>query len=535
MADFASKASASAEKIRGGYYTPTELAAFVASWVAQAGFIRLEPSCGDGAILAPLSADSRAVVTGIELVASEAQAAREFARANVIESDFFEWFTPEKHSTFDGVAGNPPYIRFGNWPEKYRLGAMRFIEAQGMKASRLTNAFVPFVIASLLAVRQGGRVGLVVPAEILQVGYASELRRFLVDNSSTITIVSFRKLVFEGILQEVVLLLVERGDGPANIRTFEVSDGSELGTLVLDLDDRGSVRAPLHDNEKWTKYFLDPSAIEVLRKLRADSRLIPLGEIATVQVGVVSGRNSFFCMTAAEARDRGVIEWTVPLVSKSQQVPGLSYSQDDHSSFEETDRNTRLLHVQSDVQIGDHPALEKYIQDGENAGVNLGYKCSIRSPWWKLPTPWVPEAFMLRQVGTHPRIMANYTQATSTDTVHRVKLHDQSIDPAKLSVAAFNSATFALCEVIGRSYGGGILELEPSEARELPVIDPSVIPDGLAKAVDRLVRDGDVAGGLDLVDKVVLVGILGFSEREVLLLRSQWVRLRDRRMFRGKR
>jgi hypothetical protein len=33
----------------------------------------------------------------------------------------------------------------------------------------------------------------------------------------------------------------------------------------------------------------------------------------------------------------------------------------------------------------------------------------------------------------------------------------------------FNSLTLAWAEVCGRSYGGGVLELEPREAEELPI------------------------------------------------------------------
>jgi adenine-specific DNA methylase len=532
VAHFASKPVATADKLRGGYYTPQPIAEFLGRWAAKAGPKRLEPSSGDGAILSVLAEDSTEAL-GIELIPGEASKARSRSGAKIIESDFFKWFSIAHRGQFDAVAGNPPYIRFGNWPEEYRESAFAFMAEEGLAPSRLTNAFVPFVVASVAAVRPGGRVALVLPAELLQVGYAADLRRFLVDNCSDVTIVAFKRLVFDGILQEVVLLLAERGLGPASIRTFELEDTSGLATV--DLHARAAVRAVLHDKEKWTKYFLDPDAIAVMRELRAGSRLVPLGTLASVEVGVVSGRNSFFCMSSEQAHLRGVFEWTVPVVSRSQQVPGLSYTEADRKSFEASDKNTRILDISPEVDVDAYPALKAYLLSGEEEGVHTGYKCSIRSPWWKLPRAWSPSAFMLRQVGTHPRLIVNETDATSTDTVHRVRLLDPNIDPAKLAVAAFNSATFALSEVIGRSYGGGILELEPSEARDLPVISPDLIPDHLIARVDALVRSGDVVGALDVVDQAVLVDVLGFTAAEVCGLRHQWERLRDRRLGRGKR
>lgn len=532
MAHFASKPLATADKLRGGYYTPQLLAEFIGRWAAEAGPKRLEPSSGDGAILNVLAEDSDEAI-GIELSASEARKARSRSGAEVVVSDFFSWLSRDHYGKFDAVAGNPPYIRFGNWLEDHRKSAFAFMAQQGLSPSRLTNAFVPFVVGSVIAARPGGRVALVLPAELLQVGYASELRRFLIDSCSEVTIVSFKRLVFDGILQEVVLLLATRGPGPAAIRTFELEDSSEL--VNLELHSKSAVRAALHDKEKWTKYFLDPEAIEVLRELRAGSRLVPLGTLASVEVGVVSGRNSFFCMSYEQAKARRIFEWTVPVVSRSQQVPGLSYTEKDRSAFEASNKNTRLLDIGPNVDVDAHPALRAYIASGEAAGVHTGYKCSIRTPWWKIPRAWTPAAFMLRQVGTHPRLIVNETDATSTDTVHRVRLLDPSIDPAKLAIAAFNSATFALGEVIGRSYGGGILELEPSEARELPVISPELIPGNLIAKVDALVRAGDVVGALEVVDRAVLIEVLGFTRVEVLGLRKQWERLKDRRMGRGRR
>jgi hypothetical protein len=76
---------------------------------------------------------------------------------------------------------------------------------------------------------------------------------------------------------------------------------------------------------------------------------------------------------------------------------------------------------------------------------------------------------------------------------------------------------------------------EPSEARELPVISPELISGDLIAKVDALVRAGDVVGALDVVDQAVLVEVLGFTRVEVLGLRKQWERLRDRRMGRGRR
>ena len=49
------------------------------------------------------------------------------------------------------------------------------------------------------------------------------------------------------------------------------------------------------------------------------------------------------------------------------------------------------------------------------------------------------------------------------------------IDPRVLAAASINSVTFAFSEVMGRSYGGGVLELEPREAEPLPFPSPDLV------------------------------------------------------------
>jgi len=530
MQKFAAKAEPEGDKLRGGYYTPEPIARFVADWVLDAGPRVLEPSCGDGAILRHL-ARPEATPEAVELFAEEARKAEAAAGVQVAVADFFRWFTVDRLGLYDGVAGNPPYIRFGSWEHESRERALGVMRGEGMRPSKLTNAWVPFVVASVMAVREGGRVGLVLPAELLQVGYAAQLRAYLVDECSDITLVSFEKLVFPGILQEVVLLLATRGRGPARISTVEVADAEALTSASLETS---ATRARLHEAEKWTKYYLGPEAIELVRRLRGDHRMAPFSTYAAANVGVVTGRNSFFCLTEEEVANRNLGEWTIPLLARSAQLEGLTFGESDLAKQSVGGARTHLLAATPGIDLAKAPALAKYIAEGEADGVHTGYKCRIRNEWWVVPSVSVPQGFMLRQVSSHLRIAANLAGATSNDTVHRV-FTKSGVDIRKLSAGAFNSVTLAMSEVIGRSYGGGILEMEPSECGELPVPDPALVPEGLSQKVDELVRERRYDEALDLVDRAVLIEQVGLSPDDVVAMRSVWVRMRNRRMGRGKR
>jgi adenine-specific DNA methylase len=529
MRTFAGKTAASPDKVRGGYYTPAAVARFLARWARAAGPKMLEPSCGDGAILRELAALSGRT-RGVELVAPEAAKARAYARVDT--ENLFTWLRDGEAGGWDAVAGNPPYIRFGNWAAEQREPALELMRRSGLRPTRLTNAWVPFVVASTILTRDGGRVGLVLPAELLQVTYAAQLREFLLSRFAEITLVTFERLVFDGILQEVVLFCGVVGTGPARIRTVNLADAAALSSAELDVQ---SAPALLHESEKWTKYFLQPDQIQLLRALKRSDTMTSLGRVADVDVGIVTGRNSFFTFTDAQAQALRLSQHCVPLVSRSAQLSGLVYDSDCRATDIAAQHRTWLLDAPRDAI---DPALLEHIDAGEAAGVHTGYKCSIRTPWWSTPSLWFPDLFMLRQIHRAPRLTVNAAAATSTDTVHRVRVKPDTkdhVDPGALAAVFHNSATFAFAEIMGRSYGGGILELEPGEAEQLPIPPPAYAGTDLVADVDLLLKANEIDKALDVVDRQVLVDGLGWSPDMVAQCRSAWVALRERRTKRGSR
>jgi len=57
------------------------------------------------------------------------------------------------------------------------------------------------------------------------------------------------------------------------------------------------------------------------------------------------------------------------------------------------------------------------------------------------------------------------------DTMHRIKFNER-VDPRLIQLSYYNSVSFAFCEVCGRSYEGGALEILPSKLSQvrLPII-----------------------------------------------------------------
>lgn len=547
------KAPATDQKLRGGYYTPAQIARFLADWaITTSTETVLEPSCGDGNILAAAAevllergmkpADIAQAVSGIEIDKVEASKATTRlsclgipASSSIRVGDFFAYCEDHLLSgeRFDAAIGNPPFIRYQSFLEVQRAIAFRLMKHAGMRPTRLMNAWVPFVVATTLLLNpHGGRLAMVVPAELMQVSYTAELRRFLVDSYSRITLITFRKLVFSDIQQEVVLLLGERdGKEHAGIRTIELTDLNDLNGFEHQEFAASQLKEMDHSSEKWTQYYLDACELDLLRSLRTHPSLTPAQKVLGVDVGIVTGLNDFFVMSEEKAKAHNLLEYTIPIVTRSAHLPGIQFRQEDLIANTAKQLPARLLTL-PDVQRDQLPdAARNYILMGERLGSHQGYKCRIRKNWYVVPSIWVPDAFMLRQIHGFPKLILNLTEATSTDTIHRVRFDSKPL--GQMIVAAFhNSLTFASTEVMGRSYGGGVLELEPNEADGLPL--PLLNADRLDIAyLSTLALSGDIEAILDITDRILLVEGLGLSKQDVVRLRMVWHKLRNRRINRN--
>ena len=79
------------------------------------------------------------------------------------------------------------------------------LSANGMKSNKLINAWVAFLVACVTMLSDEGVIAFVIPADLLQVAYAEDLRIFLTKHLDNVTIVIFRELIFSDVQQETIV------------------------------------------------------------------------------------------------------------------------------------------------------------------------------------------------------------------------------------------------------------------------------------------------------------------------------------------
>lgn len=529
-------------KLRGGYYTPEKISEFITGWAIRSSTdVVLEPSCGDGSFLGAISSRMKYLgatdaqiyqnVIGVELDEIEASKSAKYG-TTIVCDDFFTYYekSVDEKILFDVIVGNPPFIRYQNFTEQYRKVAFGLMNKHGFHPNRLTNIWLPFLLLACKALKPGGRVGMVIPAELFQVDYAAEARQFLSTFFDNLTLVTFKQLVFDDIQQEVVLLLGERGCNQQGIRVVELNGLSDLISQGQHCLADSEIKKLDHSKDKWVKYYLSNEELALLDRLSTDQKVSSASDLYEVNVGLVSGENDFFVISQDVVNEYGLQDSVVPIISRSEQVKGIQVTSDDYSDLVSAGKKVFFFSPGNLNQEDLSSEQREYILWGETKGYNKNYKCRIRPKWYHVPQTWCADAFLIRQAHLYPRMILNEKKALVTDTLHKVRFLD-GIDGRAVAAAFLNTYTFALSETIGRSYGGGVLTFEPGEMRKIRI--PMRMAECLdVEKIDYWQRNGQIGKILEYTDNILLRKGLELSDYEINLLHSIWNKMRDRRMTR---
>lgn len=536
-----------ARKARGAFFTPRALADFLTSWsIRSKTDMVLEPACGEaeflisaGRRIASLGASFDKVseqIVGCEL--HKASAAAALLRCNenglnpvIRTGDFLAFRSKEK---FDVVVGNPPYVRFQLIDGKQKKSIRDVCKKNGLAVNAMASAWAPFVIHACSFLKKGGRLAFVLPAELLTVNYAAPIREFLLESFRGITLLTFESRVFPEVQEEVVLLLAEGYNcGKSDCIVWRECKNVEC------IEDGGErIFSPGDSGMRWTAGLANADSTKYLDELLGGC-FVELADWGHISLGAVTGANKFFALSKEEVEKWNLDAADVVRLSPpgSAHLRSLSFDDTLIKSLDRRDAKTYLFYPDKKLSS----EARGYIEYGEHLGIDERYKCRKRSPWWRVPVGEAPDAFFTYMNDYAPNLCSNFARVYCLNSVHGIRFAEGKREQgmSALPLACINSATLLSSELVGRSYGGGLLKLEPREARRLSVpsfLAVEKISDSLLAFRDeasRLLDDGDIISVRDRVDEFLCKAGF-FDVQKIEALRKDKERLYIRRKARGR-
>jgi len=542
--------TAQLRKERGAFFTPPEICHFLVDWAVRSKTDTiLEPSCGEAEfmlsaasrlrLLGGTASQSRTNLQGIEIHEPSAGAAMQILQKAGFDCDIrvIDFFDVPARPIYDVVLGNPPFVRYQQFSGSARAKGLEAALAQGVRLTLLANAWAPFVVHASQVLKPQGRLALVLPAELLTVKYAAEIRRFLLRRFASIKLVMFEELIFPDVLEEVVLLLAE-GTGPTS--GFELYQARNLADLHR-LDHVTWTRFVPNCDGKWTSALLSTEALAIYQSVVASGNFDTLLDWGESYLGAVTGNNKYFSLTSKLATALNLKEEELLPISPpgSRHLRGLTFSSKTWSDLSASENRTHLFYPKTEELSA---AAMEYLIAGRAAGVHTAYKCKVRKPWWRVPLVPVADLFLTYMDHFCPRLITNEAAVHHLNSLYGVKLRAdrRQIGRELLPISSLNSMTILGAELIGRSYGGGILKLEPKEADQLPMPSPELLYSAsqdlqaLRPHLGIELRQGDVLSVVKAVDSIILRKHLGLKTSDLRILRDARVALFSRRTNRGK-
>ncbi|MBV9206777.1 MAG: SAM-dependent methyltransferase [Actinobacteria bacterium] len=466
-----------ADKLRGGFYSPPRLVQACLDRVAaltdgQHTLRILEPSAGDGAFVRGLAGHDLAArvdeVTAVEINVREAAKCRAALDAapfpgTVIHESVLNG-ARIRLGTYNAAVGNPPFVRFQFLTPEDRAGALKVAGESGLILGGVSNLWIPVLLSALTRLTPGGVFAFIVPAECLTGISAGNMRVWLMHNVDFLQIDLFPPGSFPAVLQEVVVLS-GRAAASKSLRCMPALHVVEHGG-----------KKPLSWTHvikegvpTWTRYLLTPAQLAALDEAVSLPHFYKFSEVARLTVSTVTGANEYFSVDDATRAAYGLDRWVLPLLPRIRAAAGLVFDENDHEKLGQAGCRRWLLNFAAGLPDPEsHPLAYRYLRAGEAEQLHIRYKCRIREPWYRVPVIKPGSLLLSKRSHRYPRLVLNAAQVVTTDTIYQGRMTTVFGSREADLVAGFhNTVTFLTAEIEGRSFGGGVLELVPTEIGRL--------------------------------------------------------------------
>ena len=540
-------------KARGAFFTPPTIANFLADWAVGSNPSAkvLDPTCGEAVFLLAAARRLKALgcspsdldnqVFGVDLHDDSLGESLQLLEAegldaHLLAKDFFGVPSPQQPACplpqMDAVIGNPPFVRYQEHSGATRKRSLAAALAQGVRLSGLASSWAALLVHACAFLKPDGRLAMVLPSELLTVHYAEPVRLWLRRRFASVTLVMFDRLQFADALEKVVLVVAEGTGGCDTFSLLYLDDADDLAR-VHPFDVKSAVPA---EEGKWTELLLPQRVRQSFVRVN-EEHFTSLGTYGSPELGTVTGANAFFTLSEQTRREFGLSEkqLTPTCPPGTRHLKGLSFTEGQWRHLKNAGEAVWMLYPNPNDKT---KALQSYLAHGEKLAVHEAYKCQVRTPWWRPPVVSPPDMFFTYMSHRYPRLVSNTAGVTLVNSMHGVRLKPSAPKEARsaLPLLAINSVTMLGAELRGRSYGGGILKMEPREAASLPVPGPSALVAAWnairseRRALDTQLRKGQWIEVVKRVDEVLLFDIMKLSRDEVLRFHEAARTLRERRI-----
>lgn len=505
------KISAPSSKMKnlGAYYTPQNVSKIICQKLLNnKHFARvLEPSCGNGSFLKNIKSKNIQKLVAIERdfqIATSVRLKYQSSKIEIIHDDFLNYFEGNKSKKFDLIIGNPPFIKYSLMTKKQATLGKSLLTDLNINPSIFSNCWELFLILSLNLLEKNGTICFILPYEILQTNYAENLKKILFKHLNYVEFSIIEENIFPDLQQRVVIFkginnYKKTGTYFKNYRT--VSD------FEKDIPTRTTKFTVNEHQKKWSAF---DSLGEKINQYNEIAHLFKRAKDLTENhTGIVTGANAYFIKSAQEIKKYKLNKFKKLIIQKGSCVNNMLI-------VKKADilKLNKLAVPNYLVSIDNKEIPKAYLKIGKKLDIHTRYKSRNRTPWYKVPITKSGELLFFKRCSKYPKLILNEDKIHATDSAYCIHMRE-GYDKFSFLASFYNSLTLMYCELLGRSYGGGVLELTPNEFRELPIPYVKLKKNDVRKLDSMLRKNKSLEQIIDFIDTTVLIKNHNFSKATV--------------------
>ncbi len=476
-------------RAKGQFWTPDCIAEAMAAYALAGGAQELfDPAVGAGAFFRAAKRLAGAFgrnirLTGTEIDPTVLVEARlgGLSPADLEGVEIADFVLQPPARRFPAIVANPPYIRHHRLPANLKR-QLRFlgVAITGQTLDGRAGLHVYFLLRTLDLLSPNGRLAIIVPADTVEGVFAPSLWRWIASHYCLEAVITFapEATPFPSVDTNPVILLIKRAKPASHLWRAEcLQAGTEdLRDWIL-----SGFRCQPRGSTVVSRIDLSQALARGLSRPPAEPGEIGpcLGQFAKVLRGVATGANDFFFFTAEKARMLGIpAEFLVPAIGKTRDVAGDEITIETVRTLETDGKPTLLFSPGGHPKHMFPPAVRRYLEKGEEMGLPRKPLLASRRPWYKMESRAVPPivfAYLGRRNARFIRNRAGVIPLTGFLCVYPRGGEPQQVET--LWTVLRHPQTLANLRLVGKSYGGGAIKVEPRALERLPL--PADIVAGL--------------------------------------------------------
>jgi hypothetical protein len=270
---------------------------------------------------------------------------------------------------FDIVIGNPPYFNVNTISKDlYRYLAEHYKTIH----TGYNDIVYYFIYLGIEFLRENGCCALITSNYFLGNDYAKNLRRYLKNHISKV--INFKDhMVFDAASIHTCISFSYKETASSDIIFFEAVSDEKI--LSSDIEEHLRASVIKRDDLKDDWIIADRTASSIIDKLKKDSVL--LGDIAVIEKGSTSGKNTVFTITREFAEK----------MKFEKEVLRKNLKNGDIERYAIRDRGKYLIYVDNQAEMQRYPRAYSYLESHKDALKDRNEVADGLYPWYRLERP----------------------------------------------------------------------------------------------------------------------------------------------------